>query len=131
MTKEIISLIISGIAALIIVLPVLWGLIRGKRQSAFRLVWVVATGILSFLFAMVIAKILIDVIRIQGKTIPEFLLEYLKNSNESIRQTLEDNEEILAQAMGMIVEVSLAVIRIILFVACFWLCICSGKRNIC
>ena len=121
MTKQMIGLIISAVAGLMILLPFLWGMIRGKRQSAFRLVWVIATGALSFLIAMFLAKFLIDVIKIGGKSIPEFLLEYVEKSNESIRQTIQDNPEMLAQIMSLIVEVVMAVARIVLFVVCFWL----------
>ena len=84
-----ISLIISGVAGVIILLPVLWGLIRGKRQSAFRLVWVILTAVLSFLIAMFVAKILIDVVKIQGKTIPQYALDYLAKSNEMIAPDVE------------------------------------------
>ena len=121
MTKETIGLIITGVACLIVLLPFLWGLVRGKRQSAFRLVWVIVTGVLSFLFAMFVAKIIIEVVKIEGKSIPEFLIEKIGESNESLRESMQDNAEIMAEVTNLVIEASLAVIRLVLFVVCFWL----------
>ena len=53
-----ISLIFTGLAALIIALSVLFGVIRGAKKSAFRLCWLFATFIIVFLITPSISNML-------------------------------------------------------------------------
>ena len=48
MNANLISWIITGIVALILLSSVLWGMKRGLKKSAFRFVWLLVTAIILF-----------------------------------------------------------------------------------
>lgn len=120
MSKEIVGWIISGLALLLMLLPVIWGMIRGKKRSAFRLIWVVTTGVLSIFIAMLVAKLVVELVKIQGMTLPEFALTQLENTNETLKQSMQDNPEVRLQILNLVSQIVMAVLKIVLFVFLFW-----------
>ena len=121
MSKEMIGLILTGFAIWLILLPVLWGAIRGRRQSAFRLIWIVATAVVSVLLAMLLAGIILNVVKIDNKSIPEYAMSMLEKSNAKIRSSLEQNPEMRQTIVNLVAEACKAGLRLVLFVVCFWL----------
>ena len=120
MTKETINLIFVAVALLILFLPILFGALRGKKKSALRLVWLLATGIVAILFASLVAKIVVESVRVQGKTIPEFLLSMIENTDETAKKAMQD-EGIRASALELCTESSLAIVKLVAFAVCYWL----------
>ena len=59
-SPQIISLIITGLALLLIAVQVIAGSIRGLKKSVFRLIWIFGWGVVCILISSVIAKLLVN-----------------------------------------------------------------------
>lgn len=122
----IISTAISVICMLIVVLPTLVGIVRGANKSLFRLVFVFATGLLSFLLAGLIANAFVNLdisflnLQIDGQTatsIPKAVELFLGSVNSDFSAVVSDNPEITTLAISL----CLNVLKLIAFVLLFWL----------
>ena len=125
-----IGIILSIVFALIVVLPVLFGLVRGAKKSAFRLIWVVCLGILSFSLVGIFSKILLTmdisslnvvVAEQQATTIPQAVELFLKSADPNIAQTMADNPEILNLLISLVAAVFNLFVLVIVFWALKWL----------
>lgn len=61
MTSTIVALILSAIPALFIVIGTLWGMGRGAKKSAVRLIWLAITAVVLFFVSSVITSALLEI----------------------------------------------------------------------
>ena len=126
MTPQMISLIISAFAGVLMILPFLWGAVRGLKKSTFRFVWTVVLGIACFVFSGLIAKALVNFdisflnLTANGttaKTFPQYLQLMLEEQNSDMGAMIADNPEIIE----LCVTIATTMIRLVVFELSFWL----------
>jgi len=125
MTPQIISLIVTGLAVLLILIQVLVGAIRGLKKSTFRLIWVFAWGIVCIIAATLIAKALVNFdisflhLKANGvevSTLPQYVEKTLEASNPDIATMIADNPKILE----LCTSIASMVLSLVLFEVLFW-----------
>ncbi|HAJ77727.1 MAG TPA: hypothetical protein DCO89_01485 [Clostridiales bacterium] len=125
MTPQIASLIISGLALLIVLFQVMIGAIRGLKKSTFRLIWVFVWGCICVLAATLIAKSIVNIdvsflhLRVMGEevsTLPAFVEKMLESGNPDIANMVADNPKI----MELCTSIASMFIALVLFEVLFW-----------
>lgn len=125
MSASMISLILGILAILIVVLPTLFGAIRGFKKSTFRLVWVFGFGLLCYFLAGVIAQNLVNVdmsvlnLTINGEQVsnlPLYIQKLLEESNENLAIVIANNPQILE----LITSLASMVLSLVIFEVLFW-----------
>ena len=125
MTPQIVSLIVSGLAVLLILVQVFVGAIRGLKKSTFRLVWVFVWGSVCVIAATLIAKTLVNfdfsflhlkVNGIEVSTLPQYIEKTLEASNPDVANMIADNPKILE----LCTSIACMVLSLVLFEVLFW-----------
>lgn len=126
MTPQLISTIISLLAVVIIVFQVIWCAGRGLKKSVFRLIWVLAFGILCLLLSSVIANALVNMdisflgINVDGQdvsTLPAYIAKMLESSNPNMADIITDNPQIMA----LCTQIASMLLSLVVFELLFWL----------
>lgn len=124
-SPQLISLIVSGVALFFILAQFLLGAIRGLKKSTFRLVWVLAWGILCLIFSGIIAKALVNInieflhLSVNGETastLPQYIQMLMASSNEDVAQMMTDNPKIFE----LCTQIAISVLNLVFFEVLFW-----------
>ena len=125
MTPQIVSLVITALAVLIILFQVLVGAIRGLKKSTFRLIWVFVWGCICVLAATLVARSIVNMdvsflhLKVMGEevsTLPAFVEKTLESSNPDIADMVADNPKI----MELCTSIASMFISLVLFEVLFW-----------
>lgn len=121
--EQIANLVVLGLAGLLILLPVIWGLIRGWKKGLFRFVWCFITALILLFVSYFIAKwaITFDLTKfgqtINGyKTLQDFCVAKL--------QEIEQVKELMTYSPTLkdfIVLIPVLLINSILFTLLYWI----------
>ncbi len=124
-TPQLISLIISLVAVFFIFVSFVLGAIRGLKKSVFRLVWILAWGIVCLVFSGIIAKALVNVnisflhLNVNGEavsTLPEYIQKLISSSNPDVSQMMADNPRVFE----LCTQIAICVLNLFFFEVLFW-----------
>lgn len=121
-----IKIILSVVLAVILIAPILMGIVRGWKKSAFRLAWVVVFGLLMFAFVGLISNAIVNMdltsfnIEFEGQlvtNVPQYVEVMLSSSSPEMAQIIADNADVLTLAISLCVSL----INLVLVVVLYWL----------
>ena len=126
MSPQLIGWIFTGLGALIVVLSVLMGALRGLKKSTYRLVWVFVWGVVCLLVSGVIAKALVNIdisflhLSVNGaevSTLPQYIQKTVEASSADMAQLLADNPKVLE----LCTTIATLLLSLVVFEILFWL----------
>ena len=125
MTPQIISLIITGLALILIAVQVIVGAVRGLKKSVFRLIWIFGWGVVCILIAGLVAKAIVNMdisflhINVNGTqitTLPAYIQQMMESSNPDIAAMIADNPKI----MELCTSIAAMIFSLVIFEILFW-----------
>ena len=126
MSPQLVGWIFTGLGALIIVLSVLIGALRGLKKSTHRLIWVFVWGVVCLLVSGVIAKALVNIdisflhLSVNGtevSTLPQYIQKTVEASSADMAQLMADNPKV----MELCTTIATLLLNLVVFEILFWL----------